>query len=245
MSEDKVRLQKFLSHQGVCSRRKAEELIASACVFVNDIPAIIGATINPQKDIVKINGVQLKNERPFQREPSVLMMNKPKGYVCSHNDKFNEKTIFDLLPPKFARQKWLFCGRLDKDTTGLIILADDGSFVQRLSHPSANIQKHYELILSRPLEASIRTRLLRGVVDKGEFIKLDKLISIGKGRLKNKIFEAVLSQGRKNEIHRIFEHFGYFVEKLQRTKIGKLILKGVAPGHCRQLSSDEVSLLFK
>ena len=243
MSENNIRLQKFLSHQGVCSRRKAEDLILSSCVTVNDSLAEIGAIIDPRRDIVKVNGVQIK-QAPI-KEPFVLMLNKPKGYVCSHNDKFNEKTIFDLIPARFARRNLLFCGRLDKDTTGLLILTDDGDFVQKLSHPSSNIQKHYELILSRPLIESIRPKLFRGILDKGEFIKLDKLISIGKGNLKNRAFKAILSQGRKNEIHRIFEHFGYFVEKLERVQIGKLPLKGISPGHCRQLSPQETSLLFK
>ncbi len=245
MIENKVRLQKFLAHAGVCSRRKAEELIASLCVTVNDFPAGIGTVIDPQKDVIKVNGVQIKNEPASRKDPLVLMLNKPKGYVCSHNDRFNEKTIFSLVPKKFAKRNLLFCGRLDKDTTGLIILSDDGDFVQKLSHPSSNIQKHYKLILSRPLNDAVKPRLLHGIIDDGEFIKLNKLISIGKGALKGKAFEVVLSQGRKNEIHRIFQHFGYFVEKLERVRIGKLFLKGVSIGNCRQLSAQEIELLFK
>lgn len=247
MINEMMRLQKFLAHSGVCSRRKAEELIISSCVTVNDKIASIGDSIDPTKDTIKVNGIQISNKNitSTSKAPLVLMLNKPKGYVCSHDDKFNEKTIFDLVPKKFTKFNLKFCGRLDKDTTGLIILSDDGNFVQKLSHPSSNIKKHYEVILSRPLNEDIKTKLMKGIFDNGEIIKFDKLIAIGKGSLKDKIFEVVLSQGRKNEIHRMFEHFGYFVQKLKRIRIGNLPLRGISIGNCKQLSEKEIDLLFR
>ncbi len=245
MNENKIRLQKFLSHNGICSRRKAEELIAASCVTVNGEIASIGDVVDLTKDVIVLNGMRIKNNLAPNQELIVLMLNKPKGYVCSHKDKFNSKTIFDLLPPKFANLNLLFCGRLDKDTTGLMILSNDGDFVQKISHPSSNIKKHYEVILSQPINSNIKPKLIQGIFDHGEFLKFDKLIPIGKGSLKDRAFRVVLSQGKKNEIHRVFERFGYFVEKLQRVRIGRLVLKGVSVGRCRQLSAQEINLLFK
>ncbi len=245
MTNNKIRLQKFLSHQGLCARRKAEDLIRSSCVIVNEKIANVGDLVDPEKDIIKVNNIKIKNKLHNLQSPLVIMLNKPKGYVCSHCDKFNEKTIFDLIPRTFMKHKLMFCGRLDKDTTGLMILSDSGDFVQKLSHPSSNIKKHYNVILSHPLHDNIKQKLLQGVLDKKEFLKLDKLIPIGRGQLKDQAFEVVLSQGKKNEIHRLFEHFGYFVKKLQRIRIGKLLLKGVSIGNCKQLSQKEIELLFR
>ncbi|MDR0595779.1 MAG: rRNA pseudouridine synthase [Puniceicoccales bacterium] len=247
MNGEIMRLQKFLAHCGLCSRRKAEELIDSMCVTINGEVASVGVSVDIGKDIVKVNGKKISSNSALAgtKVPLVLMLNKPKGYVCSHYDKFNERTIFDLIPKHYCKNRLLFCGRLDKDTTGLILLSDDGGFVQKISHPSANIKKHYEVIISRPLEDGIISKLLQGINGGGEFIKFDKIFPIGEGRLKNIIFEVVLSQGRKNEIHRMFEHFGYFVEKLRRTRVGSLRLHGLSTGTCKRLSEKEIQSLFR
>jgi 23S rRNA pseudouridine2605 synthase len=217
------------------------------CVTINGKIASIGDSVDTEEDIVKVNGKKIgPNGAPLKsKTPLVLVLNKPKGYVCSHYDKFNEKTIFDLIPRLYCKNRLLFCGRLDKDTTGLMLLSDDGGFVQKVSHPSASVKKHYEVIISRPLSDEVKTRFFQGISDRGEFIKFDKMFPVGKGNLKNMAFEVVLSQGRKNEIHRVFEHFGYFVEKLCRTRIGGLRLHGLSIGTCRRLSEKEIGLLFR
>jgi pseudouridine synthase len=126
-----------------------------------------------------------------------------------------------------------------------MLLSDSGEFVQKVSHPTANVKKHYEVMISRPLSNEVRAKFFSGISDNGEFIKFDKMFSIGRGEGKNKVFEIVLSQGRKNEIHRMFQHFGYFVEKLRRIRIGNLRLRGVAIGMCKRLSEKEIDLLFE
>ncbi|MDR1432724.1 MAG: rRNA pseudouridine synthase [Puniceicoccales bacterium] len=240
-----MRLQKFLALQAVNSRRKAEKLIIAGAVSVNGKIAQIGASVDPSEDAVTVDGNTISNVPAQQHvQPLVLMLNKPAGCVCSHGDAYNRETIFDLVPKEFCRKKLMFCGRLDRETEGMIILTDCGDFAQKLTHPSFGIKKHYEALLSRPLPLGIGRLMVNGIEDSGEFLKFDKIISIGRGNMKNFAFEVVLSQGKKNEIHRVFAHFGIFVQKLRRIRIGGLNLKGVSPGRCRKLSAQEVKKLL-
>jgi 23S rRNA pseudouridine2605 synthase len=240
-----VRLQKFLALQTASSRRRAEELIISGFVTVNGEVAKIGSSIDPESDVVAVNENIVSNKSAIRTaSPLVLLMNKPTGYVCSHSDRYNPETIFNLIPREFSRKKLMFCGRLDKETAGMLIITDSGDFAQRLSHPSFGIRKHYEATLTRPLPENALRLLLSGIEDAGDFIKFDKIIPIGRGRMKNFVLEIVLSQGKKNEIRRAAEHFGVFVEKLKRVRIGGLPLRGVAVGKCRKLSEKEIEMLL-
>lgn len=241
-----MRLQKFLALQAVSSRRKAEEHIIAGDVLVNGKVAKIGDVIDPTVDEVTLNGVSISNNIAIlQKQPLVLMLNKPSGCVCSHADKYNPFTIFDLIQKEFAKKKLLFCGRLDKETEGMIIITDNGDFAQKITHPSSGIKKHYEVLLSRHLTENVIKQSIRGITDNGEFLKFEKIISIGKGRMRGLAYEIVLSQGKKNEIHRVFEHFGIFVKSLKRTRIGGLSMHGVATGKCRRLTEKEIQRLFE
>jgi pseudouridine synthase len=201
--------------------------------------------VDPSVDSVAVDGQKISSDTAAMAEkPLVLLMNKPAGYVCSHGDRYNRRTIFDLIPREFCRKKLMFCGRLDKETEGMVIITNDGNFAQRVTHPSFGIKKHYEVLLSRPPADGVLRLLLRGVEDGGEFLKFDKIIGIGRGNMRNLVFEIVLSQGRKNEIHRMFERFGIFVERLKRIRIGGLSLRGISLGRCRRLTEDEISLLL-
>jgi 23S rRNA pseudouridine2605 synthase len=130
------------------------------------------------------------------------------------------------------------------ETEGLLILTDNGDVAQEITHPSAGIGKHYEAVISRPLPGSLVPKLLAGIEDGGEFLKFDKIIPIGRGHMRGLSFEIVLSQGKKNEIHRVFGHFGIFVKRLRRTRIGGLTMRGVGPGKCRLLGEKEIALLL-
>ncbi|MDR2737669.1 MAG: rRNA pseudouridine synthase [Puniceicoccales bacterium] len=241
-----MRLQKFLALQTTNSRRKAEELIRAGLVTINGEVAKIGVCIDPEVDSIAVNGQKISSKCAcWKKSPLVLVMNKPSGCVCSHADRYNGETIFDFIPREFCKKKLMFCGRLDKETEGMVIITDDGDFAQKLTHPSFGVKKHYEVALSRPLTTNVLQRLLHGVEDGGEFLKFDKVIPIGHGNAKNLTFEIVLSQGRKNEIHRMFERFGIFVKWLKRVRIGNLGLRGVSPGRCRKLEEKEIPLLFQ
>jgi pseudouridine synthase len=247
MDSKVIRLQKFLAGCELCSRRKAEDLIRSLCVTVNEKIASIGDLVSPSKDIVKVNGEQIKqySNPSCLKTPTVFMLNKPKGYICSHRGNSAEKTIFDLIPRRCYKNRLFFCGRLDKNTTGLMLLSNSGEFVQKISHPSANVKKHYEVIISKPLSNEVKSKFFEGINDRGQFIKFDKIFPTGKGEFKYKAFTIILSQGRKNEIHRMFGRFGYFVEKLHRVRIGNLCLRGIGVGTFKRLSEKEIELLFK
>jgi 23S rRNA pseudouridine2605 synthase len=240
-----MRLQKFLALQTTNSRRKAEELIVSGIVSVNGEIAKIGACIDPETDVVAVDGIRVSNKAAIcKKQPLILIMNKPSGCVCSHGDSYNPETIFDFIPKEFSKKKLMFCGRLDKETEGMIIVTDDGDIAQKLTHPSYGIKKHYEVLVSQSPSDKVIHQLVKGIENNGEFLKFDKIVSIGRGHMKNFVFEIVLSQGKKNEIHRAFEHFGIFVKKLKRIRIGNLSLHGLIPGKCRKLTDLEIKKLL-
>jgi pseudouridine synthase len=240
-----MRLQKFLALQTTNSRRKAEALIVAGIVSVNGAIAKIGTRIDPAIDVVSVEGIGISNKVAIcKKQPLILVLNKPSGYVCSHADTYNPRTIFDFIPKEFSKKKLMFCGRLDKETEGMVIITDDGDIAQKLTHPSYGIKKHYEVMVSQSPSDKVMRQLVNGIEDDREFLKFDKIISVGRGYMKNYTFEVVLSQGKKNEIHRAFEHFGIFVKKLKRIRIVNLSLYGLAPGKWRKLTNLEIKNLL-
>lgn len=144
-----MRIQKYISQCGICSRRAAEEKILEGAVTVNGELASIGQDVDPERDRVEVDGVAA---RGVVSEKTTLAMNKPKGYLCSNSDPFDAKTVFDLLPPPFDKMKLFCCGRLDKNSQGLLILTNDGELANRITHPSSGIIKRYRVLLNRPLD---------------------------------------------------------------------------------------------
>ena len=241
-----MRLQKFLAMCTDSSRRNCEAAIISGEVAINGVIAKIGTCINPETDVVSWNGQTVSYNKVFEnrRDPLAIVLNKPRGYVCSHFDRYNKRTIFDLIPKEFAKGKLLFCGRLDKDTEGMLIITNDGNFAQMVTHPSNGIRKRYEVIVSRRPTEEILRKTIHGINDGGDFLKFEKITQIGRGNMKNLVFEVELAQGKKNEIHRVFEHFGIFVKSLKRTRIGNLTLRGISLGRCKKLTTKDIDLLL-
>lgn len=242
MTEERMRLQKFLSQAEVCSRRKAEELIADGQVRVNGKVAELGQSVVPGKDIVKIGKKIISAEA---RERIVLMMNKPRGYLCTNLDPNDAQTVFQLIPESYAAHK-LFCvGRLDKDSEGLLLITNDGDLANQIIHPSSDIVKRYEVTLNREYDPALTPRLLKGVKiktedDEEEYLRFTNVIRFPDG----KKLEIHLNQGRKREIRRLLEVFGFFVKSLRRFQIGGLILKKMPPGDCRKLTQKEINQIF-
>ncbi len=239
-----MRIQKYISQCGICSRREAETKILEGLVTVNGKPAEIGQDVNPKTDRVWVDG---RVARGAVKEKVVLAMNKPKGYLCSNSDPFEAQTVFDLLPEPYSKMKLFCCGRLDKGSRGLLILTNDGDLANKITHPSGGIIKRYRVLLNRDLDEKIIPALLRGVMCDGEKLRAEKIIPdpyldvpLAKRRA-----EVWLSQGRKREIRRMFEVMGYYVKDLKRFQIGSYEMKRIPEGAVKTLSSADIKRLLQ
>ena len=226
-----MRLNRFLAAAGIGSRRHCDELIAAGHVTINGQTCTNFSTQPDEHDHVKVNGKIVRAEQPLH-----IALHKPAGFVSTRTDPKARDTIFDLLPAKFPR---LFnVGRLDAQSEGLLILTNDGDLAQRLMHPRYKIDKEYEVILDHPWEAALTPKLLRGILLDGERARIAQLHARTATRLR-----VVLRQGINRQIRRMFEVMGYRVERLMRTRIGKLRLGELPKGHWRPLTKSELASL--
>lgn len=216
---ESIRLNKFLAERLGVSRREADDLIADGKILVNDKPAILGARID-KNDKVCYN----KNIIPFETDYLYIAMNKPVGYVCSRRAQGSAPTLYDLLPDTYKKLKTV--GRLDKDSSGLILLTNDGDFAFQMTHPKFHKEKVYEVELDRLLEP-LHQQMIS-----------DYGIMLDDGPSKFKVvhdadkYIVILSEGRNRQIRRTFAALGYRVTKLHRTTFGKYELSGLKPGKC-------------
>ncbi|MBR3122122.1 rRNA pseudouridine synthase [Candidatus Saccharibacteria bacterium] len=219
MNNQQIRLNKFLAERLGVSRREADDLIVAGSVTVNAKPPILGAKID-KNDKVCYN----KKIVPFQTEFSYLAFNKPAGYVCSRKAQGSAPTLYELLPKKYHHLKTV--GRLDKDTSGLILLTNDGDFAFQMTHPKFHKTKIYEVELDKPLEPLHQQM----ISDYGVMLEdgPSQFTVVHDG---NK-YIVTLSEGRNRQIRRTFAALGYRVVKLHRTSFGKYELNGLAPGKC-------------
>jgi 23S rRNA pseudouridine2605 synthase len=238
---EKQRIQKLIANAGLCSRREAERLIDDGCVRVNGKIAQLGDKALPDAAIfVNNKPLQTKEERPV-----TLVMNKPKGYLCTNADPHAERTVFDLLPPDLQRQRMFCAGRLDKDSEGLLILTNDGNLAHRITHPSTQVVKRYRVVLNKDFNKADIPKLLNGVDYEGDFLKAEKVIpapAIGEGHQRR--LEVHLHHGKKREVRRLFEANRYFVKKLVRIQIGGIVLKNIPKGGIKVLGKKEIERLF-
>jgi len=237
-----IRVQKIIAEAGLASRREAEAWINEGLVTVNGHTAVLGQKADPLQDSIKVNGKLLPKAN---LKKIVLVMNKPRGVLCSHSDPFHSKTIFNYLPKNYQKIKLLYAGRLDKDSEGMLILTNDGQLAQNITHPKYKIIKRYQVTLSKPFELKLIPKLLKGINLEGEHLFFTKIIPATIGDKKEFNVEVHLEQGRKREIRRLFESFGYFVDRLKRFQIGGLTLKGLHVGEVKELSPKELDLIFK
>ncbi|MDR1818508.1 MAG: rRNA pseudouridine synthase [Puniceicoccales bacterium] len=232
-----LRLQKFLSQAGVCSRRAAETLIRDGAVTVNGHRAEIGQSVTAGDD-VRVEGRRIT---AGDTDRVVLILNKPRGFLCTNDDPKGGRTVFEMVPPEFADRK-LFCvGRLDKDSEGMLLITDDGDFANRVMHPSNGVEKRYRVTVNRPFDPVLIPRLLKGAKDGDDFLRFKRVLW---NEREPERLEVRLAQGRKREIRRLLEIFGFFVKTLFRFQIGALELRRMPPGDCRKLSQKEIALVF-
>ncbi len=209
-----MRLNKFIALATGHSRRSADALIRAGKIYVNDVVASVGQTIT-EHDVVTLNG------KPLTRSvKTTIIFHKPTGYVCSRNGQ-GSKTIYDILPKDYAHLKPV--GRLDKDSSGLLILTNDGNLAHKLAHPSFQKTKVYEVSLDKPLAANDKQQIEQGIMlDDG----ISKLKLSGQGSN----WQVVMSEGRNRQIRRTFANLGYNVTHLHRTQFGQFALGTLAKG---------------
>ena len=214
-----IRLNKFLAERIGVSRREADDLIAAGKVKINSKTAQLGARLD-KNDKVWYNGSII----PFQTEYLYIAMHKPVGYVCSRRAQGDAPTIYNLLPKEYRKLKTV--GRLDKDSSGLILLTNDGDFAFQHTHPKFKKEKIYEVELNKPLEPLHQQM----ISDYG--VMLDDGPSRFLVIRDNNIYIVKLSEGRNRQIRRTFAALGYRVTKLHRTTFGIYKLSGLKPGEC-------------
>lgn len=214
--QNTTRLNKFIASQLAIGRRQADTLIQGGQVLVNNKSPILGAQINPNKDIVSVNGQKLhaKNDSKF----IYLLLNKPVGYVCSRKQQGDTPTIFSILPPEYQHLKPV--GRLDKDSSGLLMLTNDGDTAHKLMHPSFGKQKYYQVELDKPLMPLHRQMISDFGINLPD--GSSKLMLERREEGNDKKWTVQMHEGRNRQIRRTFAALGYTVIKLHRTRLGNL-----------------------
>ncbi|MDD3285014.1 MAG: pseudouridine synthase [Patescibacteria group bacterium] len=214
-----MRINKFLAQCNLGSRRKVEELVKNGEIIVNNkIISDLGTQVN-ENDEVKYKNKILKNEQ----EKIYIAINKPVGYIVTKQDDYERKTIYDLLPSEFQNLKYV--GRLDYTSEGLIIMTNDGDFIEEITHPKYKLQKIYEVILNKTLTKQQIQMLRDGIIIEDKKTKPAKVNLIDKTKLEITIFE-----GRKRQIREMIKSVGSGIINLKRIQIGNLELGNIHSG---------------
>lgn len=233
-----MRINRYISSSGLCSRRGAEEYILAGKVKVNGKTVTNLATeINEDNDTVTVNGQKVQ---PIGRY-TYIMFHKPKGCVCTVKDDKERKTVMDYLPD-FENKRVYPIGRLDYDTEGLLLLTNDGDFANLLTQPSSEVPKTYSVKIEGALSESELATMRNGMTIDGMKLKKCK-ISVKESDEKSMKLEVTIFEGKNRQIHRMFETMGKTVVFLKRIKIGELRLGGLTRGTYRYMTDKEVAHL--
>ena len=233
--KEEVRLNKYIANSGVCSRREADNFILAGVVTVNgEVVTELGTKVNINTDDIRFNGERLKGE-----EKVYIVMNKPKGYVTTASDPHADKTVMDLLKGCGAR---VFpVGRLDKNTTGFLMFTNDGEIAEKLTHPSYDKKKIYQVSLDSKLRGEDFDKILSGIELNDGVIAADELEYIEEEDHRKVGIE--IHSGKNRIVRRIFESLGYEVKALDRVYFAGLTKKGIKRGDWRYLTEGEINLL--
>jgi 23S rRNA pseudouridine2605 synthase len=238
------RLQKYLANAGIASRRKCEELISNGRITVNgEVVTELGVKIDPEKDQIEYNGKPVKNNIEYV----YILLNKPIGYVTTAKDQFERDTVMDLIKVK---QRVVPVGRLDMYTSGALILSNDGEFVNKITHPSNEIEKTYNATVVGIIDESDVQKIKDGVEieDKGEkYITKPARVKILKTDPEKNLsrLQITIHEGKNREVRKMCESIGKRVLALHRCKIGNIDVKDLPLGKWRYLTTQEVNRLYK
>lgn len=235
VSDTLMPLNKFVAHAGVCGRREAAELIRQGLVTVNG-----DKVVEPGFKVRGNEDIKVKGKKIFlQRNLVYILLNKPKDYITTAKDPEGRKTVFDLIKGA-TKERVYSVGRLDRNTTGVLLLTNDGELAQKLTHPSYQIKKIYEVKLDKPVTKKDYEAIVTGITLEDGFVKADSLAYDEKDK---SILGIEIHSGRNRIVRRIFEHLGYDVKNLDRVMFANLTKKNVDRGTWRMLQPKEVRLL--
>ena len=233
-----IRLQKLLAQSGVASRRRCEELMLAGSVEVDgEVVTRLGTKVDPRTAVIRVDGKRL----PPISAHVYLALNKPRGVVSTMSDPEGRRTLSDVVADR--PERLFHVGRLDTDTSGLIILTNDGDFAQRLAHPSYEVDKTYVAEVTGEVTKATLRRLTDGVtLDDGPVtVSRTRIVQHGTGKT---IVELVIHEGRNRIVRRLLEHVGHPVTRLTRTRIGPVKLGQLKSGELRDLTLDELGVLL-
>lgn len=234
----KERIQKILSEAGVCSRRKAEDLVRAGAVKIDGHPAKIGQQVDPHQCRITVDDVPINYSS--KREKHYIALNKPRGYVTTTADEKGRKTVTELVSDIGVRLYPI--GRLDMVSEGLILLTDDGEFANMLMHPKFHISKRYRVTVDSHIDDKAASDLASGVVIDGR-MTAPAIINIVSTSPTRSVMEMTIREGRNRQIRKMCEAVGLNVKRLKRTAIGPLKLGMLSPGEYRELTKAEVAAL--
>ncbi len=231
-----IRLNKYLADAGICSRREADVLIASGAVKVNgEVVTQMGIKVSPT-DKVQYGGQTLKREKL-----RYLLLNKPKGYITTSDDPQHRKTVMNIVE-RACEERIYPVGRLDRNTTGLLLFTNDGDLAKKLTHPSHKVKKIYHVVLDKNLTKRDMLKIGSGLELEDGFIQPDAIAYVADAKDKKEV-GIELHSGKNRIVRRIFEHLGYKVVKLDRVFFAGLTKKDLPRGKWRFLTQKEVGML--
>ncbi len=230
-----VRLNKYIANSGICSRREADEYIKAGLISINGkVVTQLGTKVLPG-DVVKYDGNLLKNEKKVY-----ILMNKPRDYITTLEDPNAKKKVIDIIGNKCPERVYPV-GRLDRNTTGVLLLTNDGDLTRKLTHPSFNKKKIYHVFLDKNLARTDMSSISKGIELNDGFIKPDAIEYVSESDRTQVGIE--IHSGRNRIVRRMFEHLGYRVNKLDRVYFGGLTKKGLQRGQWRYLTPNEINFL--
>ena len=234
-----IRLQKLLAQSGIASRRRCEELMLAGSVVVDgEVVTRLGTKVDPHTAVIRVDGKRLPPISPHV----YLALNKPRGVVSTMSDPEGRRTLSDVVSDR--PERLFHVGRLDTDTSGLLILTNDGDFAQRLAHPSYEVDKTYVAeVTGEVTKATLRDLLGTVTLDDGPVtVTRNRIVQHGTGKT---IVELVIHEGRNRIVRRLLDQVGHPVRKLSRTQLGPVKLGSLKPGELRDLTLDELGELLE
>ncbi len=238
MDKDKIRLQKYLSDAGVCSRRQGENYINDGRVTVNGKIAVIGDTVNPLKDKVTLDK---KPVRYQSQKHTYIMMYKPRGYITTMDDELDRRCVKDLL--KGVNRRVFPIGRLDKDSEGMLLFTDDGDMSNVLTDSKRHIPKVYRVTVNGKVDKNKIEIMQKGMTLSDGVQLLPAEVSVKTEEDTRTVLSVTIYEGKNRQIRRMCEEFGLEVKLLKREKIGELRLGNLKPGGIRFLEDSEIKYL--